>query len=441
MYELTKEGKKYLKEGLPEIKLIKKLAEKELSFQAAKSLENFNIGFQWAKKNNWIKIDKGFLKLTELGKKVTDKKYIDKESVKEILKKINEAGKKYLDKESVKEILKKINEEKICMLSCRSLVKKVTSVETEMKKLEGKEVLNVTPELLKTGYWKKVNFKKYNVEIPGKKIYPGKKHPLNLIAEKISEIFIEMGFSEMKGPLVETSFWDMDSMFIPQDHPAREMQDTFYLSKEGDLPEKTLIEKIKEVQEHGGNTGSKGWQTEWKPEIAKRLLLRTHTTSVTYRKFAQGIKIPCKHFCIGRVFRNEAADSTHLPEFHQVEGFIAAEGLNLRSLMGFIKEFYSKMGLEKIKFKFTYNPYTEPSLEAFAYSEKHGKWIELINSGIFRPECLAPYGIKVPVIAWGLAVERLAMFVFDKKSIKEVLGHTCDLKDLREGNMLGVEKW
>jgi len=417
MYKLTEEGLKYLKKGLPEINLVKKLKERELKFADAKKLENFNIALQWAKKNNWIKIEKGILKLTEKGEKATKEKY----KIEELLNKVEK---------------NELSEEEVRILSKRNLIKKEKEI-----RMERKEILNLTPELLKTGLWREVKFKKYNVEVPGKKIYPGKKHPLNLIIEKIREIFVEMGFKEINGPLIETAFWDMDSMFIPQDHPAREIQDTFYLSGKGDLPDKDLVDKVREIQEKGGKTGSIGWRIKWNPEIARQLLLRTHTTAVTYRKFAGGIEIPSKYFCIGRVFRNEEADSTHLPEFHQAEGFIAAEGLNLRSLMGFIKEFYSKIGIEKIKFKFAYNPYTEPSLEAFGYSEKMKRWIELINSGIFRPEALAPYNIKVPVIAWGLAVERLAMFVFEKKSIKEILGHTCDLKDLRQYDILKVEKW
>ncbi len=422
MYVLTEEGEKYLKNKLPEINLIKELSKKELSVSEAKKLENFNIALQWAKKNQWIKIENGIMKLTESGKSILKKKYETEEYLKEV-----KSG--------------KFDENKMKILLTRNLVKNVTEKEIETKKLIGKEVLNITPEIIKSGVWRYVKFKKYNVEFPGKRIYPGKKHPLNLVFEKIREVFIEMGFDEMQGPLVETAFWNMDSMFIPQDHPARDIQDTFYLSGEGDLPDKKIVENVKEVHETGGNSGSKGWNIKWEPKIAKQLLLRTHTTSVTYRTLAGGIKTPCKRFCIGRVFRNEASDATHLPEFHHAEGFIAAENLNIRSLMGFIKSFYSKFGLDEVKFKFTYNPYTEPSLEAFGYSEKMGKWIELINSGIFRPESLAPYGIKVPVIAWGFGIERLAMFIYGNKSIKEILGHTCDLKYLRNYDILKLEKW
>jgi len=244
----------------------------------------------------------------------------------------------------------------------------------------------------------------------------------------------------MEGPLVETAFWCMDSMWIPQDHPAREVQDTFYLNKEGKLPIKELVKKVAEVHENGGKSGSKGYGYKFDENVAKQLLLRTHTTATTFRYFGErNIKPPAKYFYIGRIFRNEAIDATHLPEFHQVEGFIMDEGLTLRDLMGYVKEFYNKMGINKIKFKPTYNPYTESSMEAYGYNEQLGKWIELINSGIFRPEALEPYGIKVPVIAWGLGLERLAMMIHEQKDVRNMLGATSDLRWLREHKV--TKKW
>ena len=250
------------------------------------------------------------------------------------------------------------------------------------------------------------------------------------------EIWIEMGFKEMQGPWVETAFWCMDSMWIPQDHPAREMQDTFYLPYQGSLPG-AFIRKVARVHENGGKSGSIGYGYKWDPELAKKLVLRTHTTATTFRKLAEMSENPDenappqKYFCIGRIFRNEALDATHLPEFHQVEGFIMGKGLTLRDLMGYIKEFYKRMGITKIKFRPTYNPYTEPSMEALGYNEQLGRWIELINSGMFRPESLEPYGIKVPVIAWGLGVERLAMMIYGKDNIREILGSSSDIEWLK----------
>jgi len=238
----------------------------------------------------------------------------------------------------------------------------------------------------------------------------------------------------MEGPLVETAFWCMDSMWIPQDHPAREMQDTFYLPYEGKIP-LDIAKKVAIVHENGGKSGSNGYGYKWDEKIAKQLLLRTHTTATTFRYFGEKkIKPPAKYFYIGRIFRNEAIDATHLPEFHQSEGFVMEEGLTMRDLMGYIKEFYSKMGIYKIKFKPVYNPYTEPSMEAYGYNEQLGKWIELINSGVFRPESLEPYGINVPVIAWGLGIDRLAMFKLGINDIRQLF--STDLKWLREAEMV-----
>lgn len=308
--------------------------------------------------------------------------------------------------------------------------------EVSLKSLLHQEIAlsRLTPEMLKEGSWTGKKFRHYDVSVKVPHLYGGRRHPLREVMRMIRDIFIEMGFEEMHGPWVETAFWCLDSMWIPQDHPAREVQDTFYLPYKGKLPDKKLVDAVKNVQETGGKTGSKGYGSQWDPEIASQLLMRTHTTATTYRYFGlHGVakKERAKYFCIGRVFRNEAIDATHLPEFHQVEGFVMDDNLSLKDLMGFIKAFYGKMGLHKIKFKLTYNPYTESSLEAFYYDEKKGKWLELINSGVFRPESVAPYGIKKPVVAWGLGVERLAMTLYKLGKLSDLIGPGCDLNWLR----------
>ncbi len=289
----------------------------------------------------------------------------------------------------------------------------------------------ITPDVLRTGVWKTGTFRRYDTEINVPKITGGRAHPLSHLIKQIRRIFMDMGFQEMEGSWVETSFWCMDSMWIPQDHPSREAQDTFYLPYQGTIPQE-LAKKVAVAHETGGATGSKGYKYTWNPEIAKQLLLRTHTTATTFRYLGEkNIKQPAKYFYAGRIFRNEALDATHLNEFHQVEGFIMDEGLTLRDLMGYIKEFYKRLGVTKIKFKPTYNPYTEPSMECLGYNEQLGKWIELINCGIFRPESLEPFGITVPVIAWGFGVERLAMMLYGQKDIRQVFGTLVDLDMIR----------
>jgi len=300
--------------------------------------------------------------------------------------------------------------------------------------IEKDNTLNLTSELLKTGNYKNIKFKEFDVEKLPKQEKVGRLHPLRQVINYIRDLYLEMGFKEMKSPYIDTSFWPMDSMFISQDHPMRDIQDTFYLPYEGDLPDAELLNKIAKVHETGGETGSLGHQYKWELEKAKQLILRTHTTAATYRKFyelSDEEKKESKYFSIGKVFRNETIDSTHLPEFHQAEGFVIGQDLSLADLIGFIKVFLGKLGLDRIKIKPTYNPYTEPSVEVFAFSEKSGKWFEVMNSGVFRKESLEPYGITNNVIAWGMGIERIAMLIYKKHSIKEIYGDECDLDWLR----------
>ena len=294
--------------------------------------------------------------------------------------------------------------------------------------------------MLKTGEWKNLEFRGYDVEINVPKINPVRRHPYNESLNIIRQAFLEMGFSEMKGPWVETSFWGMDSMWIAQDHPMREAQDTFYLDTYGDLPNKELTNKVKAAHENGYNTGSTGHTKEWDPKEASKLILRQHSTSTTFRYFYEKkLNHDCKYFYIADNFRNEAIDATHLPEFGQAEGFIMADNLTLANLMGFVKEFYKKLGITKIKFKPTFNPYTEPSMEAHYYNEKLGKWYALINSGIFRPEALAPFGITKSVIAWGMGSSRIAALLSGKTKLKEIFGPEVDIDWIRNHKRIKID--
>jgi phenylalanyl-tRNA synthetase alpha chain len=236
-------------------------------------------------------------------------------------------------------------------------------------------------------------------------------HPLQQIIKRAREIFLEMGFTEIRGPLVETAFWNFDALFQPQDHPAREMMDTFYLAnpQTGRLPAQKLVEAVAKTHEDGWVTGSKGWRYKWSSEEAKRLVLRTHTTAETIKYLATHKKPPIKVFSVDRVYRNEQVTYKHLAEFHQIEGIVVDKRVTLCDLMGTLKTFYTKFGIEKIEFWPSYFPYTEPSAQAVAYHPRLKRWIELCGMGIFRPEVLAPVGVKCPVLAWGGGLERLAM--------------------------------
>jgi len=387
----TEKGEKYLREELPEDKLIKKLPcnikdlDKELLAP---------IGY--LKSKGYVTIENGEIKLiseysprTEYFRKCIKENIFDEEFAKRgLIKKISKETFEVEITEKGKEILKEIRD--------------IDFVE------------KLTKDLIVSGKWKKVKLRWYDVESPLPKITGGRKHPLKEFIKYIQEILIGMGFEEIEGPWVETAFWNFDSMFQPQDHPARDVLDTIYIKnpKYGDLPE--IYKKVKEVHE-------KYYKTPWDENEARKLILRSHVTAASFRKIASKLKIPGKYFCIDRVFRNETIDWKHLAEFHQIEGFIVGN-VNLRHLMGFMKEFYSNFGISKLRFKPTYNPYTEPSLEIFGWYERRKSWVEIGNSGMFRPESLEPYGIKHRIIAWGLALERLFMLVYDVEDIRKVWG-------------------
>lgn len=291
----------------------------------------------------------------------------------------------------------------------------------------------LTPEMLQTGRWRDVQFRQYDVTAYAPSAYGGKSHPLTAYVEKIRRIFLEMGFTEIEGDYVGPAFWSFDALFQPQDHPARDMLDTFYVK--GDLkyklPRKKVVDRVAAMHEHGEEVGSTGWGYHWDIKEAKRPLLRPHTTAQTISYLAEHPDPPQKAFIVGKVFRTDAPDSTHLPgEFHQVEGVVMEKGATLSMLMGTLAEFYRKMGLEKIRFRPGYFPYTEPSVEPEAFLKD--RWIELGGSGIFRPEVTAPFGITTPVLAWGLGLERLVMVLEELSDIRTLVWN--DLEWLRDSS-------
>lgn len=288
------------------------------------------------------------------------------------------------------------------------------------------EVTILTPEIIANGSWKETNFKEYDPTLESKRLVTGKLHPLRQLALYVERIFRDMGYEFMAGGLVVDSFHNFDALFTQQDHPAREMQDTFFLEYPmhcKELPE-GLIDRVRETHE-------KAFKYNWNYRIAQKNILRTHTTAVTAKYLAERNEVPLKLFSIGRVFRNEKIDAMHLPEFHQIEGVVVGD-VNLRDLIGHISTFYGRIGLKDIKFKKTFNPYTEPSMEIYAYHPTLNKHIEVGNSGMFRPEMLNQFGYgDQRAIAWGLALERLASIIYDKPKIKDLIGTEVDIDWLR----------
>lgn len=349
--------------------------------------------------------------------------------------------------------LKHLTAEEIAELKKRKLVaqKKITHyvlTKGENYNVKDVSVSDITVEMLGNMEIVK-NLKKYNFNIiatPSK--YGGALHPLSLQREKVKQIFLQMGFEEMDaGKYVESSFWNFDALFQPQRHPARNEQDTFFMADPAVAlnPEPEYLEKVRKVHTIG-DYGSSGYKAPWSVDESRKNVLRTHTTAVTTRllyKIAQEIdpgmstdsEYNRKYFSIDRVFRNESLDATHLAEFHQVEGIIMGKGLTISHLMGFMEEFFKKLGINKIKYKPAYNPYTEPSMEVFGYHEEMKKWMEIGNSGMFRPEMLLPMGYPedVRVIGWGISLERPVMIERKMNNIRDLVGHKVDLSFVRNG--------
>jgi len=445
--ELDTNGKEYVEKGLPEKRFLKVLdaSNTSLSLAVVQSGSTLN--------QNEMTVCLGLLKKRNL---IT----IHKE--KELLVSITDAGKQVLKQKSVEEKLlqslrtpRNINEftpEEHALLkeffSRKELVKKdIIKLKSAQLTDSGKNVLThslnkeyieqLTPELLQSGYWKNHSFRHYDVSINVPAISGGKQHIVTQAMGYIKQIWLDMGFVEMTGNLVQTSYWDLDSLFVPQDHPARQMQDTFFLRDGknialGKLPKD--FAKIRDTHEKGGKTGSTGWQTPWQETEAQKVLLRTHTTVLSAQKLAEigqdpktiYKKLPLKFFNVGRVFRNEALDWKHLFEFHQIDGIVIDPDANLKHLKAYIRQFFGKMGYSKIRIRPAYFPYTEPSLEVEVWHPHKKQWIELGGAGIFRPEVVVPLlGHDIPVLAWGLGLERIISEYY----------HLTDVRDLYKNDM------
>jgi phenylalanyl-tRNA synthetase alpha chain len=439
VYSLGKEGKQFLEKGFPEKRSLKIISDKggKASLKDLSNVLNKNeipIAIGWLKRKGWANIKKDketVLEITNDGKKAL-KTETEEEK---ILNNLNEKPNSELDNKMLKPLLsrKDILREKEVITSTIVLTEDGKKVINKGVEVED-EISQITSTVIKTGSWKKKTIRPYDINAFAPAVYGGKAHPMIDLISKIKKIFLEMGFEEIEGDFVESCFWNMDMLFIPQDHPAREMQDTLYckVPSKIKLDDKKLVETIGKVHEDGGKTSSTGWGYKFSKEEGERALLRTHTTVNTIRYLYNNPKPPCKVFSIGRVFRKENIDATHLPEFYQIEGIVHEEGANFRQLIGVLKEFYSRMGFEKIRFRPGYFPYTEPSMEVEVFW--NNEWMELGGSGIFRPEVTEPIGAKNPVLAWGLGLERLAMLKFGLKDIRDL--YISDLGWLRKKSLI-----
>ncbi|MDR0791562.1 MAG: phenylalanine--tRNA ligase subunit alpha [Methanomassiliicoccaceae archaeon] len=387
------------------------------------------IAIGWLKRKGLADIQKGEQKtisLTKDGKDILKKRMKDED----LLKRMSEGAVQEGDADPavIKDLKGRqgIIEEKITTnrsISLTELGKEMIRMGIELKD----ETAQLTVEMLQSGKWKDAEFRRYDVQTFAPSVAPAKKHPLSRLADEIRNIFVQMGFTEIDEEYVQPAFWNMDVLFTPQDHPARDLQDTFYLKdpERIRIDDRKLIKKVKDIHETGGDTGSTGWGGTWSLEKAEQALLRTHTTVNTIKHLSKNPDPPVKVFSLSRIFRNESIDATHLPEFTQIEGIIVDEKANFDMLVSLVKRFYGMMGFDKIRIRPAYFPYTEPSLEVEVFF--NGRWMELGGAGIFRPEVVSPFGVKHPVLAWGFGFERLAMLKWNIRDIRDLYVSDIDL--------------
>jgi phenylalanyl-tRNA synthetase alpha chain len=390
---LGKNGLLARQQGLPERKLVDLIASKPLAFgELQKKLgAETNIAIAIAKKNDWIEMQKG-----ESFNIVSLKQKPDQTGEEKLIAFIseNKIPLEQIQDSATLELLKK-RPDYIVIETTKS---RTVSLSEQAKSIDVE----------------KEHDGAIDVEADVPRVFAARTHPLKDVINEIREVFVSLGFTEVMGNFAQPSFWNFDALFTPQDHPAREMQDTFYIKEK--LADKFASQnQINQVSK----AHKKGWKYDWSVDVAKKMVLRTHTTCVTIKYLAENKPQEARIFSLGRVFRNEKVSYKHLVEFHQVEGIVVGKDVSLRDLMGIQTEFYKKMGLDKIKFWPTFFPYTEPSLQTMVYNQRLDKWVELFGMGIFRPEVTRPFGITRPVLAWGGGIERIAMLKYGLDDVRE----------------------
>jgi len=435
---LTAEGQEYLRDGLPERRMLAALTElesatiDEVAAKAGLEEQSKQIALTWLRRKGWAEFvkndEKTLLSITEWGDAAVSQKTADEELLESLT--TLEKDVEEMPPESQKQLqilvdrkLARIDEKSKRQLELTELGKQAVQLGIALVD----EVSELTHDLLVSGKWKEVKLRRYDVLAPGAPVYPGKIHPLQQIIDELREILLEMGFAEIKSRIVDSEFWNFDALFQAQDHPAREIHDSLSLSKpaQAKLPSPALLKKVMAAHERGV-AGSKGWGYKFSTEVSQRPVLCSQTTAATVRYLSTNPAPPVKVFCIDRVYRHEKIDYKHLAEFYQCEGIVMDEELTLRDMLGYLKQIVVKLGLPKIRFRPGYFPYTEPSVEADVYFPEKGEWLEVLGAGMFRPELLAPLGIKHPVLAWGIGFSRLAMIKLGLNDIRDLYCNDLD---------------
>lgn len=433
---LTEEGKAYAKHGLPErrlVEVLRKLGGKgslgKVVGEVGLEGQFVPIALGWVQRKKWARLDSKTKILEVCGEpgEGNDERLLgllgreERASVEELVPELREAVQVLKGRKLVE-----VEEKTRRIVELTELGQKLSLKEAKVVA----EVTQLTPELIISGEWRRAKLQEYNVKAAVGNTWPGKKHPYTRFLDEVKQKLVNLGFREMTGTAVETSFFNFDALYTPQDHPAREIFGIYLVKspKYGSLDTYgRVVENVKKTHEDGWRTGSTGWRYKYSKKEAKRLILRGHGTCLSARTLLRrDLEVPGRYFSIARCYRPEVLDKTHLTEFNQVEGIIVDENLTLRDLLGVLGKFAVEIaGADEVKFKPDYFPFTEPSVELSAYKKGYG-WIEFGGSGIFRPEVTMPLGIKVPVLAWGLGIDRLFMMRARIDDIRQIFSQDLD---------------
>ncbi len=438
-YSLGKAGRILANEGLPERKIVNAIRETggitKISSLSKTFGNELSPALGRARRNGWITVENETVR-------VLDEAADSKEPEEEVLEKISSSSGGIFSAQLSKtelsiidELSKRMkdlvikNESKIMNVRLSELGK---TIELEA---DEEEISAITPSVLQTKEWKTRKLRPIDVGSHAPRVFPGRRHPLRIFIDEVRENFVSLGFEEIAGSFAQSAFWNFDALFIPQQHPAREIQDTFYIADtKAEIANFSDYEDlVRKAHETGGSTGSLGWHYKWSEDEARRVVLRTHTTAVTISYLAHQRPDEARVFTVSRVFRNEKPTYKNNPEFYQIDGVMVGKTLNLRNLIYIISKFYAKLGFRKIKFWPTFFPYTEPSLQTMVYLESTKKWMELGGMGVFRPEVTLPLGVKNNVLAWGLGLDRLVMMRYGLNDIRQL--YSANLGWLRSARL------
>ena len=450
VYELTELGREHQKNGLPAERIFAFLSEKgphsmpEIS--EALGLEKSDTGSAFG-----LLSSKGVARLNEERKAAIAKDELPQEITiqRSLLDRavetgsLDEASLSGDEKSAIAQLAKKrgASSADFKLVEGDIVIYRLTPAGEEAKKalleanITGEEFGILTPEMIQTGSWKNGTFRPYGINAPTSRLIPGRRNAYSEYLQWVKDKLTALGFEEFDGPLVENEFWNGDALFMPQFHSARDIHDVYYVKDpvHAKRIEEPWLSQVAATHENGWKTGSRGWGYTFDHEFTRRQVLRSQGTVLSAHQLTKA-KVPGKYFGIVRCFRYDQVDATHGADFYQTEGIVLGKDVNLRNLLGLLKMFAEEIaGAEEVKYVPGYFPFTEPSIEVHIKHPVLG-WFELGGSGIFRPEVTEALGIDVPVLAWGLGIDRMALMHLGLNDLRELFTPDIESVRTRRGN-------